>query len=520
MSGTIDSMIYHPLEKAIEQDFEDDQDYAGRHLGELTRFDAGAYPQTLGNDENGTMARVGGLSLDLHFSGDLLVRTGYLMQVSGTLPSVIGPLDSTARVGLLLADHQVTVPDLGPGVDRYYLVQARVVEATASENRDIFNTTLQAYDPPALITKRKTHTVEIALKVGSAAGLIPTVDAGYTAIGAVFKSEAFALTTANFIDLRPLERDQVGVVQRTISSTANHGYPICREMAVFQASNTVMHGRWAAVVNGFLASMRTPTAGTNPGNLKHSSDADVTGRWYYIYLGQNPLGLAIGGAGRGRVGNAYATTPNMPSGNAVMAVSSVAPVRGMNGASVPLVAPFESVSAGAGTMVCVGVLRKAASGWSAIRVSPDGNVSMGRFTADTMDQNSGVADTANKRAITINLATGGTAGERLTPVGACAIRGSIWRQNVDTTGTARQVLFTIRDALTGNAIQFVGTWITTSRATNQTLFFDAPVSDSTEASMFVGLEASTDADVSSLATTSAIGTGNTWVMDFVGFTLR
>lgn len=520
MSGTIDSMIYHPLEKAIEQDFEDDQDYAGRHLGELTRFDAGTYPQTLGNDENGTMARVGGLSLDLHFSGDLLVRTGYLMQVSGTLPSVIGPLDSTARVGLLLADYQVTVPDLGPGVDRYYLVQARVVESIASENRDIFNTTLQAYDPPALITKRKTHTVEISLKVGGAVGLIPTVDAGYTAIGAVFKSESFALTTANFVDLRPLERDQVGVVQRTISSTANHGYPISQEMAIYPATNTVMHGRWAAVVNGFLASMRTPTAGTNPGNLKHSSDADVTGRWYYIYLGQNPLGLAIGGTGRGRVGNAYATTANMPAGNAVMAVSSVAPVRGMNGASVPLVAPFEGVSAGAGTMVCVGVLRKAASGWDAIRVSAGGDATIGRLFVGTLGQNSGAADGANRRAITIDLATGGTAGERLLPVNAVSARGDIATSGTNTTGTARQVEFTFDDALTGNVLQYRGPWITTVRASNKSLPFDVPIVDASGASMFMRLWALTDADVPSAASTAAIGTDNTWGMSFTGFTLR
>jgi len=526
MSGTIDSMIFHPLEKALEQDVEDLQAYAGRHIGELTRFDAGIYPQTLGVDENGSVQRVGGLSLDLHFSGDLLVRPGYLMQVSGTLPSVIGPLDSTARVGLLLADYQVTVPDLGPGVDRYYLVQARVVESIASENRDLFNPGLQAYDPPALLTKRKTYEVEIALKVGTVLGLIPTVDAGYTAIGAVFKSESYALTTASFVDLRPLERDQVGVVQRTISATANQVQPISRETLV-DYSTTVMHGRWAALVNGFLASMRTPTAGTNPNNLKHSTDALVAGRWYYIYIGQNPLGVSVGGSGRGRVGNAYATTANMPSGNAIMAVSSVAPVRGANGAAVPLVAPFEGVSAAAGTMACVGVLRRndANTGWSLQATSPDGHVSMpfsiGETSSDvTLDQNSGAADTANRRAITINLATAGLGGERLVPANALSVFGEITNLDIDTTGTPRIVqIYFLAASASASTTGFTGTWNTRERASAHPSHFDVPVDRAGDA-LYLGLRAFTDADTLIAATTAAIGVANRWSLRVNGFRLQ
>jgi hypothetical protein len=176
----------------------------------------------------------------------------------------------------------------------------------------------------------------------------------------------------------------------------------------------------------------------------------------------------------------------------------------------------------AGSMACVGVLRRNAAntGWHPLKISTAGDVSMTRLFVATLDQNSGSADGANRRAITISLATGGVGGERLLPINAASARGTIGTSTTNTTGTPRQVEFTFDEQLANTTMLFVGTWLTTNRASNKSLPFDVPVADPTGASMFLRLWAFTDADIPSADSTSAIGTGNNWGMHFTGFRLR
>lgn len=525
MSSTIDSMIFHPLEKAIESDFENDQDYAGRHFGEVLRFASGFYDTgEPGNssaiDATGRMPEVGGLALN-GVGADIVISRGFLMRFSDSVPSAIGPLDSPARVGLLLAPLTLTVPS--PGSDVFFLVQAAVGETIISENRDLFNETSQAYEPPASITKRKLQRAVITLKQGTATQ-IPDPDANNVAIGAFFKVNAVNIVDSDIIDLRPMKRDRTGPQYSAPNITNATSFPICQSLMTqgFGFAHDTISGRWAANVNGFTAFATTRNASwADATALMHSTDAPAANRWYYLYLGQNPRGHLVGTQRTGRAGNAYHARGFYS--NCVMALSSVPPTqKGANSLAVPLVLPFEGLSAPIGEMACVGVLRRnsANTGWHPMRISAGGDATMGRLFVDTLDQNSGVANTANRRAITIDLAAGGAGGERLLPVNAVSARGDIATSGTNTTGTARQVEFTFDESLAGTVMQSRGPWVTTVRASNKSLPFDVPIVDSAGASMFMRLWALTDADVPSAASTAAIGTDNTWGMHFTGFTLR
>lgn len=530
MSGTIDSMIYHPLEKAIEQDFEDDTDYTGRHLGELIRFDAGFYDMGIPGDSDviaatGALPQVGGLSLN-GTGTDVVVSRGYLMRVDGINPSVIGANDSQSRVGLLLAPLTIPIPN--PGSDIYFLVQAAVTESILSENRDLFNTTTQAYDPPASITKRKLYRLSITLKQGTATQ-IPAPDANNVAIGAFFKVNAVALADTDIIDMRPLKRDQVGPQWGVPNNTSSATFPLCQQLETqgFGFADNDVVGRWAAMVNGFLAHAQTRTTlFADFTAFVHSTDTLTAGRWYYIYLGQNPHGHLVDAIRTGRVANAY--YPNNLYSNCVVAVSSVKPnTKGSNSNTVLLVQPFEGLSVPAGMMACVGVLRRndANTGWSLQVTSPAGDVSIpfsiGETSSDvTLDQNSGSADTVNRRAITINLATAGLGGERLVPPNALSVRGEITNLDIDTTGTPRIVQFYFLAASASSSTTgFTGTWNTRERASAHASPFDVAVNRTSDA-LYLGLRAFTDADTLIAATTAAIGVANRWSLRVNGFRLR
>jgi len=520
MSSTIDSIIYHPLERAIQQDLEDDQDYAGRHIGEMARFDLGFnsfYEQGVA----AAIAATGGLhqaaGLALNGSGtDVVVSRGYLLRVDAANPSAIGALDSPARVGVLLADLTIPIPN--PGSNIYFLVQATVSESISSENRDIFNTVSQTYDPPALITKRKTHGITITLKQGTATQ-IPAPDANNVAIGAFFKVNAAALNDADLIDMRPLKADRVGPEQSTIGANNSATFPLCQSMRTQVGTSNTIIGRWSAMVNGFYAFARNNAAFVDATTLIHSTDTLTANRWYYIYLGQNPRGQAVSTLTLGRVAGAYVDRGFYA--NCVVAISSVSPgSSGANASAVSLVRPFEGLTAPAGSMACVGVLLRnsANTGWSMMMTSEGGSSYTDGILASVMDQNSGAASGANRRDITINLATGGPGGERLLPVGAASVSGSVQDQDNDTTGTARQVQFSIDRSAGGVQIDRLGTWLTTVRASKKSSHFDVGISDPNF--VYLGLMAFTDADAPVAATTAAIGTGNTWALTFTGFTRR
>ena len=525
MSTTIDTVILHPLERAVEQDVEDFHSYAGRNFGEWMRFTSGLYPingqGALGGTSPGGVPVMAGLSF--FASGtDLLVQPGFVMQSSNSFPTPVGPLDSPARMGLLLAQLTLAIPD--PGVDSYFLVQAQLSDTTINENRDFLDAVTRMYDPPVSIPKRLIHGLTITLKQGTAVQ-IPTPDANNVAIGAFFKATGANLLDDNTLDMRRVPHDFVGPNWVSPSATESLTYPICRQMdtVAFGSVSNAVTGRWSALLNGFLATCVTREAlSVDLTGFLDPAETLTANRWYYLYAGQNPRGQIIGQP-LGRVVNAYRDR-NLQS-NCVFAVSSVNPNdKGGNSAAVGLVRPFAGVSVSAGRLVCVGVVRRnnANTGWSAQRTSPAGDVSLAReANTTTLDQNSGVANGANRRSINVNLATGGTGSERMVPINVSSVRGSIFWANRNTGGTARTVNFVLHPS--GSFTQGETLWIgpreiTTVRASAQNGQFDVPVQRSQD-QLFLSLNAFTDADTPTAATTAAIGVGNAWSLLLTGFRL-
>jgi len=386
MSTSIDSLFVNALEKAVNPDQNDQTTVVGRAIAEMLRGleaqhgflgrpGVGADP----NDETQhvTRERVHGFAVtNLNpTTRTFTIGPGALFADNGQ--ETPGALDSTYRIGLLLADADVVFDP--PASDLFWnVIEAQVQEVLENETRDVLvNPAIKTFQQNSVV-KRRLKRVAFRTRIGTADDL-PTPEAGWTVLYAFRVPLVLAsLAFSSVVDLR--QPAGVPTMPRVVNprdsdQTSLTHYATCRQLTTQAGAGFGVRFNFAAVVNGSPLQIYTPReVGADAEMFLERGVAAIDqDAWYYFYLARIPYGSGA----YPQAGNLYTWQGGSAvNGNCLLIVSTKTPrVNGANQYDLNVGPPFNSFDIPAGQAAAVAAVRTpgaAPTRWLTTRISAEG----------------------------------------------------------------------------------------------------------------------------------------------------
>lgn len=335
-----DNLVENSLERLLSTDVNDLQSINERVLAELER--RRNVGRVLGLPTEAIRSVViAGLEV-VPNGNDVDVQGGVLAQDSATLAPLPGTYDSSYRIARNAANLTQVMP--APGGTTFYLLEAQMVEATASELRDIFNTGTLTF-APALVAKVRTREIQLQLLVGGASAPAPT-GGDWVPLAIIRRpGGGGAVAASDIIDVRPVTdsgRQRPGlpaVIDGLLAIGPAAANVATLRAAMDGAGGPRSYGLVIGTVDLSAAAVLSPTT------------VLAASTWYYLYLAPwsalqiNPRFADLNGQSEG-----------------VLVLSSVAPTTTRrNIAALDLPAPYAVAQAPALSAYCVGAVRRNAA---------------------------------------------------------------------------------------------------------------------------------------------------------------
>ena len=344
MSGA-DNIQITVRERPLSTDINDLQSMQARVLSELVRYWTRYRVQGVPFTESNRRFAAG---LAVTDSGsDVLVGVGVLGQNSATLVPTPGPLDSSFRLARL--DTPVTIPGEAPVSDAWYLLEAQMVQVTATTvSRDVLDGGSGTFVPQN-VPKQILRSIQFQLVAGAASLPLPTGGDWVPLAGIKWPSGGGAPLA--IIDLRQLPdidsdgTPLAGLIEQqrveTVSTT-----DIASDDVHVIARTRGPSGVLAGISNGAIDI--TDALYLEPGTVLSS------GSFYYLYLASWSNQLI----------RPQAAQPPLGLFQGVLVLSATPPVAGTltPSAAVTLPAPYAAWTV-TSAAVCVGALRRETTGW-------------------------------------------------------------------------------------------------------------------------------------------------------------
>lgn len=359
----LDNLVWNGLERLLSTDLNNGQALLDRVVQDtLRRLTSQPVYGNFAGPMTSAIRNVVLGGMEVTPSGnDVQVAPGVLLQDSGTLVPVPGPLDSTYRVGIQRAPVVVDLPD--PGVTTYYLIEAQVSQVTTlSEVRDIYDPGTDTWTPTNVPKQRE---FQIAYQVVAGGPSAPAPSGGNWVPIAIVRRPAGGGASAqtDIHDVRMLASELAPMQVSSDVDTGGVEYTAARYRTagiVGTASNNVLI--YSAVSYARAVGFRTFVLGAGDVDITAAAFLEpglvlAASTWYYVYaVPWNGLPVRNGQTGF--------------LANAVLVLSDSAPVRATGGGDplnpISLPAPFNTSGgphASSARLVCALRRNAANTGW-------------------------------------------------------------------------------------------------------------------------------------------------------------
>lgn len=389
-STAVDAVVIQNLERALIIDQARHGEYIGNSLAEVLHGIASVAPYSAGAVDATTLddiaiPRVVGLGLVSFGTAPriITINPGAVVFNDGAQTPAAG--FSAWRIGILPAAVTVAYP----GADNlWYLIEARVVETTVTESRDILTNAVTRTYTPQSVTVGSLKRLAFNVKVGTTS--IPSTTAGYVPLYAFLN--AATPDKQRVVDFRQAggtKAARAGVALSASIPSSNMkptyfgalagGDQAVTRRRIYTESQIRTSGGSGGILSNQLAwDLRATIDGiecvsaTTPGTFVPLADFIDTGgyttsRWHYLYLA--PYGEAH------QVGNFHrAVNPALTvAGNCILIASLTPPnaTDQRNPSALTIPAPLAGAQILTGRALCVGAVFYATGGWLPTWISGD-----------------------------------------------------------------------------------------------------------------------------------------------------
>lgn len=355
-----DNIQINTRERPYSTDINNLQSMLGRTLLDLMQYSQSLRVLTQPVEASGRNVIAGGLVASPS-GNDVSIGAGALLQYSATIVPTPGPLDSTYRIGINRAAETVVMP--APGVTTYYLIEAQMVNVTATtESRDILDPGTGQF-VPTLVPKQIQREVQFQLLTGGANAPAPT-GGDWVPIAIVRRpGGGGAVASSDIIDVRRIA--DFGVQKPATPAMINNMLDTLNYPANEVAINVEYNGP-----QGLRGAVTTTATDVTAAAIVSPSVVLAASTKFYLYLAPwSTLSLSP---------RQYGTNLQYEG---VLVLSGVAPTAaGTNSALITLPAPFGVTDAPTGSAYLIGTLLRNAlnTDWAPMtRVGVETRVSTG-----------------------------------------------------------------------------------------------------------------------------------------------